>query len=64
MRAEDAAGNIAGIHQAWHGCLTAIAGIAPDSQPHPAATGLYRELTSRNMRRAQPWQHAKYPSAP
>jgi DNA-binding SARP family transcriptional activator len=45
MRAEDAAGNSAGVHQAWHGCLAAIADIAPDGKPHPATTGLYQELT-------------------
>ena len=50
MRAEDASGSIAGVHQAWHGCLTAIAGIVPDGQPHPAAGSLYRQLTSRSIR--------------
>ena len=45
MRAEDAAGNTAGVHAAWRGCLAAIAGIAPGAGPHPDTAALYRDLT-------------------
>jgi hypothetical protein len=45
MRAEDAAANTAGVHQAWHSCLAAIAAVAADGSPHPATTAVYRELT-------------------
>jgi hypothetical protein len=47
MRAEDAAGNLAGVLSAWKACLTAIADIAPDGDPHPETVKLYRQLTER-----------------
>jgi DNA-binding SARP family transcriptional activator len=47
MRAEDAAGNTAGVHEAWHRCLEIISDIAADGEPHPATTALYRQLTRR-----------------
>jgi hypothetical protein len=50
MRAEDAAANTAGVHAVWKQCLAAIAGIAPDGEPHPATTALYRDLTARRGR--------------
>ena len=45
MRAEDAAGNTAGVHQAWRNCLAVISDIAPDGSPHPATAAVYQELT-------------------
>ncbi|MGO9295729.1 MAG: BTAD domain-containing putative transcriptional regulator [Streptosporangiaceae bacterium] len=47
MRAEHAAGNSSGVHDAWTRCLDAIADIAPDGQPHPRTDALYRELAGR-----------------
>jgi DNA-binding SARP family transcriptional activator len=47
MRAEDAAGNSAGVHKAWRDCLQAIADIAPGGEPHQNTTALYSQLTRR-----------------
>jgi len=44
MRAEHAAGNLAGVREAWTHCLEAIGEIAADGQPHPDTAALYREL--------------------
>lgn len=52
MRAEHAAGNVAGVAEAWRHCLDAIADIAPDGEPHPDTETLFRQLTGT------PWQHA------
>lgn len=46
MRAEYAAGNLAGVGAAWKQCLDAIQDIAPDGEPHPGTVAIYRELTS------------------
>jgi DNA-binding SARP family transcriptional activator len=45
MRAEHAAGNLAGVTEAWRRCLDAIEDIAPDGEPHPDTVALYRQLT-------------------
>jgi hypothetical protein len=45
MRAEHAAGNLAGVAEAWRRCLDAIEDIAPDGEPHPDTAALYRQLT-------------------
>lgn len=45
MRAEHAAGNPAGVAQAWSACLDAITEIAPGGEPHPDTERLYRELS-------------------
>jgi DNA-binding SARP family transcriptional activator len=45
MRAEDAAGNAAGVAEAWSACLDAITEIAPGGEPHPDTQRLYRELS-------------------
>jgi len=45
MRAEDAAGNMAGVTEAWRRCLDAIEDIAPGGEPHPDTAALYRQLT-------------------
>ncbi|HEX2320135.1 MAG TPA: BTAD domain-containing putative transcriptional regulator [Streptosporangiaceae bacterium] len=49
MRAEHAAGNPAGVADAWSGCLDVITEIAPGGEPHPDTERLYREL-SRDAR--------------
>jgi DNA-binding SARP family transcriptional activator len=46
MRAEHAAGNPAGVADAWSGCLDVITEIAPGSEPHPDTERLYHELRS------------------
>ncbi len=45
MRAEDAAGNAAGVAEAWSACLDAITDIAPGGEPHPDTQRLYRDLS-------------------
>jgi DNA-binding SARP family transcriptional activator len=45
MRAEHAAGNLAGVTDAWTACLDAINEIAPDGEPHPDTERLFRELS-------------------
>jgi len=52
MRAEHAAGSMAGVTEAWRRCLDAIGEIAPGGEPHPDTAALYRQLS------AQPRQHA------
>jgi DNA-binding SARP family transcriptional activator len=53
MRAEHAAGNLAGVAEAWRRCLDAIADIAPEGEPHPDTATLYRELTLRTHQRVE-----------
>jgi DNA-binding SARP family transcriptional activator len=45
MRAEHAAGNLAGVAEAWRRCLDAIEDVAPGGEPHPETEALYRQLT-------------------
>jgi DNA-binding SARP family transcriptional activator len=45
MRAEHAAGNPAGVADAWSACLDAITEIAPGGEPHPDTQRLYHELS-------------------
>ena len=45
MQAEHAAGNLAGVTEAWRRCLDAIEDIVPGGEPHPATEELYRQLT-------------------
>ncbi|HET9894475.1 MAG TPA: bacterial transcriptional activator domain-containing protein [Streptosporangiaceae bacterium] len=47
MRAEHAAGNLAGVREAWARCADAVADIAADGQPDPSTAALYRHLLSR-----------------
>ena len=44
MRAEHAAGNLAGVTEAWRRCLEAIEDVAPAGEPHPDTAALYRQL--------------------
>ena len=45
MRAEHAAGNQAGVTDAWTACLDAITEIAPGGEPHPDTERLFRQLS-------------------
>ena len=44
MRAEHAAGNLAGVREAWSRCVDAVAEIAVDGEPEPATAALYHRL--------------------
>jgi len=46
MRAEHAAGNLAGVREAWSRCLDAMTDIAADGEPHPDTAALYQQLIS------------------
>jgi DNA-binding SARP family transcriptional activator len=46
MRAEHAAGNLAGVAEAWRLCLRAIEDVAPGGEPHPDTVVLYRRLNA------------------
>jgi DNA-binding SARP family transcriptional activator len=46
MRAEHAAGNLAGVRQAWTRCTCVIAEVAADGMPDPATEAVYRALTA------------------
>jgi DNA-binding SARP family transcriptional activator len=54
MRAEHAAGNGAGVAEAWHRCLDAIEDVAPGGEPHPDTAELYRQLTVTGARQQAP----------
>jgi DNA-binding SARP family transcriptional activator len=57
MRAEHAAGNLAGVREAWSRCLDAMTDISADGEPHPDTVALYQQLTDGG--RAQPaWARA------
>lgn len=47
MRAEHAAGNLAGVREAWSRCRSAVAEISADGQPAAATTAVYDELLAR-----------------
>jgi len=53
MRAEHAAGNLAGVAEAWRRCLNAIEDIAPGGEPHPDTATLYQQLTDCSRQRAE-----------
>ena len=53
MRAEYAAGNLAGVGEAWRRCLDSIEDVSPGGEPHPATGALYHELTSAARPHAQ-----------
>jgi hypothetical protein len=46
MQAEHAAGNLAGVTEAWLRCLDAIRDVAPEGEPHPDTARLFRRLTA------------------
>jgi len=47
MRAEHAAGNLAGVRGAWGRCLDVAAEVAADGQPDSATSAVYSELLAR-----------------
>jgi DNA-binding SARP family transcriptional activator len=47
MRAEHAAGNLAGVHDAWSRCVSAISEMAADGQPERATAAVYAGLLAR-----------------
>ncbi len=47
MRAEHAAGNLAGVREAWSRCRGAVAEIAADGQPEQATAAIYSRLLAR-----------------
>jgi DNA-binding SARP family transcriptional activator len=51
MRAEHAAGNLAGVREAWSRCVDAVAEIAADGQPERATAALYHSLVGRSAER-------------
>jgi len=53
MRAEHAAGSLSGVAEAWRHCLDAIEDIAPDGEPHPDTSALYRHLTESGRQHVQ-----------
>jgi DNA-binding SARP family transcriptional activator len=46
MRAEHAAGNLAGVRESWSRCTGVIAEVAADGRPDPATEAIYRALTA------------------
>ncbi|HYK32311.1 MAG TPA: bacterial transcriptional activator domain-containing protein [Streptosporangiaceae bacterium] len=44
MRAEHAAGNLAGVREAWSRCVDAVGEIAVDGEPEPATAAVYHQL--------------------
>ena len=53
MRAEYAAGNLAGVGEAWRSCLDAIEDVSPGGEPHPDTEALYYQLSHADRQRAQ-----------
>src|SRR5260221_686323 len=47
MRAEHAAGNLAGVRGAWCRCLDVVSEVAADGQPDLATSAVYSELLAR-----------------
>jgi DNA-binding SARP family transcriptional activator len=52
MRAEHAAGNLAGVREAWSRCLDTMTDIAADGEPHPETAALYQQLTGGDRAQA------------
>jgi DNA-binding SARP family transcriptional activator len=59
MRAEHAAGNLAGVREAWSRCLDTMTDIAADGEPHPDTAALYQQLIGGG--RPQPAWSRSYP---
>lgn len=47
MRAEHAAGNLAGVRGAWGRCMGVVSDVAADGQPDAATSAVYSELLAR-----------------
>ena len=54
MSAEHAAGNLAGVREAWSRCLDTMADISADGEPHPDTAALYQRLISGDRVRSYP----------
>jgi DNA-binding SARP family transcriptional activator len=59
MLAEHAAGNLAGVREAWSRCLDTMTDIAADGEPHPDTAALYQQLIGGG--RPQPAWSRSYP---
>ena len=61
MRAEHAAGNLAGVREAWSRCLDTMTEIAADGEPHPDTAALYQQLIGGSPASAaqSPWESAR-----
>ena len=61
MRAEHAAGNLAGVREAWSRCLDTMTDIAADGEPHPDTAALYQQLIGGSPASAaqSPWESAR-----
>ncbi len=47
MRAEHAAGNLAGVRGAWGRCLDVVSEVAADGQPDSATSAVFSALIAR-----------------
>jgi DNA-binding SARP family transcriptional activator len=54
MHAENMAGNLAGVHEAWSRCVSVISGSAADGQPEPATAAVYAGLVGRPLSNFSP----------
>jgi len=64
MRAEHAAGNLAGVREAWSRCLDTMTDIAADGEPHPDTAALYQQLISGGAPPATPPGAPSAPGSP
>ncbi len=53
MRAEYAAGSLAGVGDAWRSCLDAIEDVSPGGEPHPDTAELYHRLANTARHHAE-----------
>ena len=53
MRAEHAAGNLAGVRGAWGRCLDVVSEVAADGQPDSATSAVYSELLADGAQAAR-----------
>jgi hypothetical protein len=59
MRAEAAAGNLAGVHETWRRCVSVIAEVAADGKPEPATAQLYVALIGSPARYQAPRRESR-----
>jgi DNA-binding SARP family transcriptional activator len=53
MRSEHAAGNLAGVREAWRRCVAVMAEVAADGLPDADTADVFRELTATNRQLSQ-----------
>jgi DNA-binding SARP family transcriptional activator len=53
MRSEQAAGNMAGVREAWRRCVAVMAEVAADGLPDADTADVFRELTATNRQLSQ-----------